>query len=258
MRVLFVAGEVAPFSDTTETAKLLRALPEALQEEHGVEPRILMPRYGVVSERRNRLHEVIRLSGSVIEAGEKKDTLQVKVASIPGIRLQVYFMDSVAFFKRKGLYRDRKTEALFEDNPARGLFYARAALTTAAKLGWNPDVVHASGWISAFVPHVLATDLADDASMAGAKTVFTPDVIEGYEAELSADDAASLGLPESFGGRSLRDIGLGTSDAAAYAEGDGPRDGEPEGPMLTGEPTEMAATALALYQTLAPAQAEAA
>ncbi|HIL56429.1 MAG TPA: glycogen synthase, partial [Rhodothermales bacterium] len=161
MRVLYVAGEVAPFSETTDTAQLLRTLPEVLQEEKGIEPRIMMPRYGVVSERRNRLHEVIRLSGTKVPVGSDTDTLQVKVASIPGIRLQVYFMDSVAYFKRKGLYKDRKTDALFKDNPGRALYFARAALLTAQKLGWGPDIVHASGWIAAFVPHILQTEFAD-------------------------------------------------------------------------------------------------
>ena len=134
MRVLFVAGEVAPFSETSQAAHFARHVPEHLQEEHGVEPRILMPRYGTVSERRNRLHEVIRLSGADVEAGGTSDTLKVKVASIPGIRLQVYFMDSVHFFKRKGVLADRKSHEEFEDNAARALFFARAALGTLVAL----------------------------------------------------------------------------------------------------------------------------
>ena len=249
MRVLFVAGEVAPFSDTTETARLIRALPEALQETKDVEPRIMMPRYGVVSERRNRLHEVIRLSGADIPVGEDSDTLKVKVASIPGIRLQVYFMDSVDYFKRKGLHQDRKTEAVFEDNPNRALFYARAALSTAEKLGWGPDVVHASGWIAAFVPHVLQS-MADNELFASATSVYTPDPAGAYSPELTADQASALGLPESFAGRSLRAIGLDTADAVAYAEGDAAGDGEPDGPVLAGEPEAMADQASDLYASL--------
>ncbi|GAB5535714.1 MAG: glycogen/starch synthase [Rubricoccaceae bacterium] len=250
MRVLFVAGEVAPFSDTTETARLIRALPEALQETKGVEPRIMMPRYGIVSERRNRLHEVIRLSGAEIPVGDASDTLKVKVASIPGIRLQVYFMDSVDYFKRKGLHRERKTEVLFEDNPHRALFYARAALSTAEKLGWNPDIVHASGWIASFIPHVLHTELADNELFTAARSVYTPDVIEDYTAELTTEQATELGLPDSFGGRSLRSIGLETASAVAYASADNAGDGEPDGPVLDGEPEAMADVAANLYATL--------
>ena len=255
MRVLFVSAEVAPFSETTETAQLMRVLPEALEEHNDVEPRIIMPRYGVVSERKNRLHEVIRLSGAEISAGGKTDTLKVKVASIPGIRLQVYFMDSVAFFKRKGLWRDRKTEAVFEDNPARALFFARAALSTAQKLGWGPDVVHAAGWVSAFVPHVLQTDLADDELFAATRSVYTPGVIEGFEPELSGDEAEALGLPAAWAGRTLRAIGLDTADAVVYADGDEPGDGEPAGPTLPSEPLPAAKGAAEVYGALSPAKA---
>ncbi|MDT0631619.1 glycogen/starch synthase [Rubrivirga litoralis] len=255
MRVLFVSGEVAPFSDTTETARLMRVLPEALEEHKDVEPRIVMPRYGVISERKNRLHEVIRLSGAEIAAGDTTDTLKVKVASIPGIRLQVYFMDSVAFFKRKGVWRDRKTEAVFEDNPARALFFARAALSTAQKLGWGPDVVHAAGWISAFIPHVLQTDLADDELFASTRSVFTPGAVEGFEPTLSEDEAGALGLPEAWAGRTLRSIGLETADAVAYADGDEPGEGEPAGPTLPSEGVPAADAAAEVYGSLSPAQA---
>ncbi|OZC03137.1 glycogen/starch synthase [Rubricoccus marinus] len=256
MRVLYVAGEVAPFSETTETAGLLRVLPDTLQEEKGIEPRIMMPRYGVVSERRNRLHEVIRLSGTKVPVGDDTDTLQVKVASIPGIRLQVYFMDSVAYYKRKGLYKDRRTEEIFEDNPGRALYFARAALLTAQKLGWGPDVVHASGWIAAFTPHVLKTEFGDDPLFANTGSVYTPDVVEGFEASLSAEEASSLGLPDEWGGKSLREIGLSTADRVAYASGDAPGDG-PAGPVLDGEPSDVAMATYALYLEVAPEPEEA-
>lgn len=247
MRVLFVAGEVAPFSDTTETSRLLRVLPEALQEAHDVEPRIMMPRYGIVSERRNRLHEVIRLSGDTVEAGGVSEQVRVKVASIPGIRLQVYFIDAVHFFKRKGLYRDRASQAVFADNAARALFYARAAFGVARKLNWNPEIVHASGWIASLVPHVLQTEFADDPALEGARVVYTPDVIEGFEPEVSAEDAATLGLPEAWAGRSLRAIGLETADVVLYAPADAARDGEPGGATLTEDAPEQVVSA---YGTL--------
>lgn len=255
MRVLFIAGEVAPFSETAETARLMRTLPEAMEERKGVEPRIMMPRYGVVSERRNRLHEVIRLSGAQIDAGDASDTLKVKVASIPGIRLQVYFMDSAHFFKRKGTYQDRRSEAVFPDNPARALFFARAALSTAQKLGWNPDIVHAAGWISAFVPHVLANEFAEDELFSQARSVYTPDVVEGFEPVLSPEEATTLGLPDAWGGTSLRRIGLTTAGAVAYAEGDAPAEGDPAGPILPADPEASAEAAAEVYGTLSQALA---
>lgn len=222
MKILYAAGEVAPFSETTEAARLMRSLPEALGENGTDEIRIMMPRYGVVSERRNRLHEVIRLSGTEVPVGADKETLKVKVASIPGLRLQVYFMDSGKYFKRKGLHKLRKEGTVFEDNPARALFFARAALLTARKLGWGPDVIHASGWIAAFVPFLLQGEFAGDPLFADTKSVYTADETD-VEIRLSADEAAELGLPEDFAGRTLQQIGLDTADAVVRAtapEGD--------------------------------------
>jgi len=173
MRVLYVSGEVAPFTDQTEIATLARRLPDLLHETHGVETRIMMPRYGIVNERRNRLHEVIRLSSNDVPLGQLREQLNVKVASIPGIRLQVYFMDSTRLFKRKGIFRD-KSGKLFEDNPERAAFYARAVLETIRNLGWAPDVVHAFGWMSGFVPMLLRTAFAAEPLFENSKVVFTP------------------------------------------------------------------------------------
>ena len=245
MKVLYVAGEVAPFSETTEAARLMRTLPEAVSESGSYEVRIMMPRYGVVSERRNRLHEVIRLSGTDVQVGEDVETLKVKVASIPGIRLQVYFMDSAKYFKRKGLHKLKKEGTVFDDNPARALFFGRAALLTAKKLGWSPDVVHASGWIAGFVPHLLSAEFGDDPLFADTKSVYTPDVPD-TTITLSAEEAEGLGLPSSFAGQTLQEIGAGaahqTALASAEAEGDGVD--------LSGEPEPAAERALELYRSL--------
>jgi starch synthase len=249
MKILYVAGEVAPFSDTSAAARLMRQLPEAMQEGGGYEIRILMPRYGVVSERRNRLHEVIRLSGTEIPVGAEGDTLKVKVASIPGIRLQVYFMDSMRYFKRKGLEQDKKTGEVFADNPARALFFARAALHTAKRLGWSPEVVHASGWITSLVGHVLRAEWGQDPLFENAKVVFTPDSPDA-PVMLTAEEAAGLGLPAEWAGQELIDIGLSTADAVIYADEADRR--AQAGPVLAPSGEDLAAEGASVYQALAP------
>ena len=173
MRILFVSEEVAPFTCGSETADLVRILPEQLQESGEFEVRIMMPRYGIISERKNRLHEVIRLSGNVIEVDGRKETLKVKVASIPGIRLQVYFMDNNYFFKRKGIHAAKDGD-VFPDNAQRAWFFSRAVLDTIHKLGWSPDIVHSFGWLSALTPLILRTEYKDNPLFEKAKSVYTP------------------------------------------------------------------------------------
>ena len=85
LRILYVASEINPFLQTCEVAELVRKLPQAMQER-GMEIRILVPRFGLINERKNRLHEVVRLSGINISVGDEEKPLIIKVASIPNAK----------------------------------------------------------------------------------------------------------------------------------------------------------------------------
>ncbi len=163
-----------------------------------------------------RLHEVIRLSGSEITLGDRTETLRVKVASIPGIRLQVYFMDNDHYFKRKGIYEDRAGK-LFADNLERSAFFARSVIRTIRNLGWQPDIVHAFGWLAGLVPYVLRTEFGEDELFKDAKVVYTPDTVS-FEARL--DDGGferlSLKAHDKLVGQAPSDAGQIFADATIF------------------------------------------
>src|SRR5210317_2661784 len=100
LRILYVASEINPFLQTSEVADFVRRLPQGMQER-GMEIRILVPRFGIINERKNRLHEVVRLSGMNITIDDNDNPLTIKVASIPNTKMQVYFLDNEDFFHRK-------------------------------------------------------------------------------------------------------------------------------------------------------------
>ncbi|NBC85681.1 MAG: glycogen synthase [Bacteroidetes bacterium] len=191
-RILFVAGEVAPFTEITEISGLTRSLPEALQEVGDYDARLMMPRYGTISERKHNLHEVIRLSGTPVPMGDEDDEVTVKVASIPDTRVQVYFMDHEEYFGRDAVYRNEDGDA-FDDNPRRAAFFNRAVIETVCKLRWGPEVIHAFGWISGLVPLLLATEFADQELLENTKVVFTPDELD-EQATVTDEVADALGL----------------------------------------------------------------
>ncbi len=205
-RVLLVVSEASPFTEESALGALLRSLPEKLQDSGRYEMRIMMPRYGVISERRNRLHEVIRLSGAELPVGSGKEALKVKVASIPGIRLQVYFMENPRFFKRKGTFVGREGEE-YDDNAERALFFGRAALTTIRNLGWSPDIVHAAGWAAALVPYLVSQEYRGDALLGHARSIYTPD---GHDALAPVDPALLVvddgPVPDVGGAATLRQM----------------------------------------------------
>ena len=212
-RLLLVTGEVAPFTNESDIAQLVRALSRGLQDDF--EARIIVPRYGFISERRNSLHEVIRLSGTEIEMGDKQETLSVKVASLPDVRLQVYFMDNETYFGRNGLAADEDGTP-YQDNAERALFFTRAAMETIRSLRWGPDVVHAFGWAGGLMPMLLRTEGQGQELFDQAKTVFTPDTVDAGEG-LTDAFVSEMGL--SLNGevtRSLVETGLGRADASIH------------------------------------------
>lgn len=191
-RVLFVAGEVIPFAESSSIASLARMLPEQLQDAGDFEARVMMPCYGTINEREHNLHEVIRLSGTEVPMGGENETLTVKVASVPDVRLQVYFMDHESYFESESLSVDGESPPL-EDVLRRVLFFNRAALETIRKLRWGPSLIHSFGWMSSLVPLLLDTEYGGVEHLGTPKSIFTPDD-QDPGTEISADLARPLDL----------------------------------------------------------------
>ncbi|MFT5750347.1 MAG: starch synthase, partial [Ancylomarina sp.] len=109
-KVLFVSQEIMPYLPESEMSKVGRHLPQGIQEK-GKEIRTFMPRYGCINERRNQLHEVIRLSGMNLIIDDTDHPLIIKVASIQAARMQVYFIDNDDYFQRKKVLLEDDGEA---------------------------------------------------------------------------------------------------------------------------------------------------
>lgn len=170
-RILYVASEINPFLQSTQVADLVRKLPQAMQEK-GVEIRILVPRFGTINERKNRLHEVVRLSGINISVGEEEKPLIIKVASVPNAKLQVYFIDNEDYFHRKHVFVD-KDNKFYDDNDERAIFFCKGVMETIKKLGWSPDIVHCNDWMTSLVPMYIKTTYKKDPIFKNTKSVFT-------------------------------------------------------------------------------------
>ena len=168
-KILYVCQEITPYLAENEMSLLCRTLSQSMQER-GNEIRTFMPRYGSINERRNQLHEVIRLSGMNLIIDDNDHQLIIKVASIPSARVQIYFIDNEDYFQRKATVQD-ENGAFFPDNDERAIFFARGVLETVKKLRWAPDVVHCHGWFSAIVPIYLRNAFADDPVFKNVKIV---------------------------------------------------------------------------------------
>src|SRR5690606_9567650 len=103
-KILFITHEMSLFLELSKISEITRQLPHAMQEK-GFEIRNRMPRFGNINERRNRLHEVIRLSGMNIVVDNNDNPRITKVASLPAARMQVSFLDNEEYSQRKKVFR---------------------------------------------------------------------------------------------------------------------------------------------------------
>jgi starch synthase len=170
-RVLIVTQEMEPFTALTEISEIARQLPQYIQDQ-GMEIRVLMPKFGVINERRHRLHEVVRLSGMNIIVDDDDYPLIIKVASLPGARMQVYFLDNDEFFKRKFVFDDDNGQP-YEDNAERMIFFCKGAIEIVRKFGWAPDIVHCHGWMTGLVPFYLKTAYKNEPIFKHSKVVYS-------------------------------------------------------------------------------------
>ena len=170
-KVLFITQEITPYVSESEMSLVGRNLPQAIQEK-GREIRTFMPKWGNINERRNQLHEVIRLSGMNLIIDDTDHPLIIKVASIQSARMQVYFIDNDDYFQNRLQVVD-ENGVEYEDNDARAIFYARGVLETVKKLRWCPDVIHCHGWMTALAPLYIKKAYKDEPSFRDAKVVFS-------------------------------------------------------------------------------------
>lgn len=171
LKILYAASEINPFLETSKVADFVRSLPQAMQER-GMEIRILIPRFGLINERKNKLHEVVRLSGINISIGDDEKPLIIKVASVPNAKLQVYFIDNEDYFQRKSVFHD-KDNKFYADNDERAIFFCKGVLETIKKLGWAPDIVHCNDWMTSLIPMYLKTTYKKDPVFHNTKSVFS-------------------------------------------------------------------------------------
>ena len=226
-KILFVSQQIYPYLDQETPIRCLnRKLPEWFQAS-GYETRTFMPKFGDINERRNQLHEVIRLSGINLIISDTDHPLLIKVASIQGARIQIYFIDNdVYFHRRKGVTDEKGVEYI--DNDERCIFFARGTLETIKKLRWAPNIVYCSGWMSALTPLFLKKMYADTPFFENSKVVlaldddtythafstkFTEKLLEG--SIIRSDIRGIAGLPVGY--EDLMRLAIDYADAIVLA-----------------------------------------
>jgi starch synthase len=159
LSILFVSSELYPFAKETGIGDVAYSLPLALKEL-GHDIRVIFPKYGIVSERKNKIHEISRLRDIPINIGDRLEYSTVKSSTIfnPKAKVQIYVVTNPYFFgERRGVYHDPVSWDEYPDNVERFIFFNRSVIETCNLLGWFPDIIHCNDWQSALTPALART-----------------------------------------------------------------------------------------------------
>jgi starch synthase len=201
LRILYLASEVAPFVKNGRIAEIANALPKTLFEM-GHDIRIMMPKYGAISERKYTLREVIRLKEIPIRLGEESFVVSAKSAFLPETKVQVYFLDYKPYFEKSEITTDPKTGQENSDNAMRYILFSRAVMETIKLLHWEPQLIFCNDWPTALIPWLLNNEYRQDPFFAKCISL------------LSVHDFSRQGVfPETL----LKHAGL-QGDASAYEQ----------------------------------------
>ena len=185
-KVLFISQEIAPYVPERRLSQIGRIFPQGIKEQ-GLEERTFMPKYGMIAERSNQLHEMIRLSGMNVIIDDTDHPLIIKVATLQQAHFQVYFIYNEDYFASNRI-DELEMNCSPADNDERSMFYVRAVIESIRKMRWVPDIIQCTGWISALAPFYIRTLYGDDPSFRDAKIVsalFNEQIAAPLDARLS-------------------------------------------------------------------------
>lgn len=192
-RIFYITPEIAPFINSSANANISGSLPKILKNL-GHDIRVMMPKYGVVNERKYILRDVIRLRDMSINFADKSYSVNAKSAFLPDSKVQVYFLDHPQFSERDGIYADASTNLTYEDNIDRFVLFNYGCVQTIRNLHWRPDIIICNNWPSIFFPLILRHELNQDEFFKNARIIFC-DHGECRNVELDLEKILNAGLP---------------------------------------------------------------
>src|SRR3989338_8559758 len=165
LKIVSIAAEVAPFSQTGGLAHVARSLPKALKRL-GHEIMAVTPLYGQVID--PRAHGLKLIYENVEIYLNSADKVQVNFWRTNLMKnLPIYFIENKKYFSaKKNLYGSANENARF-------LIFNVAALKLISLLKYEADIVHCHDWHTGLIPFYLKNDFKYSETLRKAKTVFT-------------------------------------------------------------------------------------
>ena len=141
-KVLYIAAEVNPFSQTGGLGEVASSLPVAVNASNsGAEMAVVTPLYECVGqEHRQNFEFICHINVPVAWRSQYAGLFRYVYRGVIH-----YFIDNEYYFKRPNLYG-------YYDDAERFAFFARAVLELMPKMDFKPNILHSNDWHTALVP----------------------------------------------------------------------------------------------------------
>ncbi len=174
-KILYVSSglDLFPALKGYPTSSNVFILSKSISASPKYDLRLSVPRFGVINEYSNNIHDTYRLSGINIPMGRDRVSLIGKVPSIRSFSPPVYLVDNEELFtEKKGVFTDPEGN-FFPDNDIRSVFFCKSVLAIMEHLAWIPDIIHCHGWMTSFVPLFLKHSFPEGHALRKTKVVTT-------------------------------------------------------------------------------------
>ena len=145
MKILMIAGEVAPYAKTGGLGEVMAALPKAVHRL-GHDVRVYMPLYGTINRQKYAFVPIGQTS--VLNVLGEPTPISFS-ASILSQEVPIYFMESERFFP--------EGQPLYSERAGNLPYYAfnLSVFQLLETLDWIPDIIHCHDWHPGIVPAII-------------------------------------------------------------------------------------------------------
>ncbi len=173
VKILYVATELPPLLEFSSLAALgLDIIKSSVNKKYEVQ--IIMPKFGLINERKGCINAIKRLHGVDIYIENHKISLIGKSGQLKGVGVHVYFIDNELVFKDPVVFDEKEGDLFGDDNEERLAFISKSYVEIVSQFGWVPDIVHCLGWEWGLIPMYSRGGAPDVLSLLSAtKFVYT-------------------------------------------------------------------------------------
>ena len=206
MKIVYLAGEIAPFFKTGGLADVMGALPKKIAEL-GHEVSVIMPKYDKIPVKYlEKLEWVARLEshGDIFN-----------LVKYPDDKINYYFLENAALYERGRVYGDN-------DEDIQYAMFSELSLRFLKEINLQPDILHCNDWQTGPVPYFLNVRYNQDPFYWDIRTVYSIHNLM-YQGRFSKRSFERMGYYIHGNSLNFMEIGIGYADVVntvspTYAE----------------------------------------